>query len=56
MSTIKVTFISLFCAYVTIFKKKCVLNYDNIMFGLNFDKLKTNFAFKTVYRVKNQLK
>ena len=26
------------------------------MFGLNFDKLKTNFALKAVYRVKNHLK
>ena len=59
MSTIILTFISLFCTYVTIFKRKnvsyIILPYMSYKFGLNFDKLKTNFAIKAVHRVKNHL-
>ena len=53
MSTIIVTFISLFCTYVPFLKNKMCPKY---MFGVNFDILKTNFGLKALYRVKKHLK
>ena len=58
MLPIIVNFISLFCTYVTIFKRKNVsLIYENIIkFGRIFDKLITNSALKAVNHVKHHLK